>query len=416
MNKVQITHNNEGSFLNLPSIEENLLPTVTIVTPTCNRQNLFEIAIRNYKNFNYPREKLKWIILDDSTDDSLKKMLPNDKSITYIYSNNKEPIGKKRNILASECKSVVICHMDDDDYYYPDSIKVRVISLISHKKAVCGCVEYNCYNLIDDTQFIARGNEDDYNVGEAALCYLKDYWKANQFNDLDEHEEAIYFLKNGKNQYIDIPCMWILLSITHGKNVSGRKNIEPVIALSFLDLLPVSDIEYIKSLKKKLMLNDPNNKYCDELTKKIQKSNTPEKIIDSISLKFRKNVIIREFLNTKPTKKTCSELDYLIICFPGQYVRELDFEKQTELINYIKDNKNNYRFTIYTDCDKGYSFNGITVSPYWKWRTSNKYSKCLVWNDPSHLKLGINCKEIYFNNEYSFNLPELKYAKKFKFK
>ena len=45
MNKVELTHNSEGSFLNLPSIPDELLPTVTIVTPTCNRNYLFEIAI-----------------------------------------------------------------------------------------------------------------------------------------------------------------------------------------------------------------------------------------------------------------------------------------------------------------------------------------------------------------------------------
>ena len=414
MNKVELTHNSEGSFLNLPSIPDELLPTVTIVTPTCNRNYLFEIAIRNYNNFNYPRDKLSWIILDDSKDNELKNLLPDDKSITYIHSNIKEKIGKKRNRLANESKSKVICHMDDDDYYYPDSIKVRVITLIANKKAVCGCIEYNCYNLVDDTQFIARGNNNDYNVGEAALCYLKDYWSSNYFNDADTHEEAIEFLKNGKDEYIDLPCMWILLSISHGKNVSGRKNIQPVTAVSFLNLLPVSDFEYIKSLKMKLMLRDPDNNYCYSLIKKIDNSKCPENLINTIKSKFRKNVIIREYLNSKPSKTICSELDYLILCFPGQYVRELNFEKENKLIDFIKNNKNNYRFTIYTDCDKGYSFNGITLSPYWKWRTSNKYYKCLVWNEPSHLKLGINSEEIYFNNEYKFDLPELENIKSFK--
>lgn len=414
MNKVELTHTKDGSFLNLPSIPDELLPTVTVVTPTYNRQDLFEIAVRNYNNFNYPREKLSWIILDDSNNDSLKNIIPNNNSIKYIYSNTKEKIGKKRNRLARECKSQVICHMDDDDYYYPDSVKIRVITLIANKKGVCGCIEYNCYNLVDDTQFIARGNNNDYNIGEAALCYLKDYWTSNKFNDSDTHEEAIHFLKDGKDDYIDLPCMWILLSISHGKNASGRKNIQPVTAVSFLELLPVSDFEYIKSLKMKLMLKDPDNNYCHNLIKKIDNSKCPEKVIDSITLKHRKNIIIREYLNTKPSKPVCSDLDYLIICFPGQYVRELNFEKQTKLLDFIKSNKNNYRFTIYTYCDKGYSFNGITLSPYWKWRTCNKYAKCLIWNEPSHLKLGINADEIYFNNEYNFTLPGLENVKKFK--
>ena len=111
MLKVGITNNEEGSFLNLPSITDDVLPTVTVVTPTYNRHDYFEIAIRNYKNFNYPKNKLFWIILDDSPDDSLKSQIPDDKSIRYIHNLKKECIGAKRNRLASECKTDIICHM-----------------------------------------------------------------------------------------------------------------------------------------------------------------------------------------------------------------------------------------------------------------------------------------------------------------
>ena len=408
MLKVPLTNNEHGTFLNLPSMPDEILPTVTIVTPTYNRHDNFEIAIRNYKNFNYPREKLFWIILDDSPTDKLKEQIPNDKSIKYIYSDIKQPIGAKRNKLASECITDIICHMDDDDYYYPDSVKIRVLAMLVHKKAVSGCIEYNCYNLVNDTQFIARGKEELMNIGEASLCYLKDYWKEFKYNDSDTHEESIHFLKNSINNYIDVPCLWILLSITHTSNVSGRRAIEPVLAVSFLDMLPVSDFEYIKSLKIKLMSNDPHNKEAIDTVKKIQASKNPEKIIDGLSLKLRKNIFIREYLNNNPSKTTSSELDYLIICFPGQYVRELDFEKESELINFIKDNKNKYRFTIYTNCEKGYSFDGITLSPYWKWRTGNKYYNCLVYSDPSHIKLGINANNIIFYNKYEFDVPEIK--------
>ena len=104
-------------------------------------------------------------------------------------------------------------------------------------------------------------------------------------------------------------------------------------------------------------------------------------------------------------------MDYLILCFSGQYVRELDFEKETELVEFVKENKNKYRFTIYTNYDKGYIFEGITLSPYWKWRTCNKYNHCLIYADPSHLKFNINVKNINFYNKYEFDVPEMSKAK-----
>ena len=184
MLKVELTSDeNNNAYLQLPSIEDHLLPTVTVVTPTYNRHDYFDIAVRNYKSFNYPREKLKWIILDDSPDESLKNLLPDDKSIKY--NDIKETIGKKRNRLASLCNTTVICHMDDDDYYYPDSVKIRVTAMIAYKKAVSGCIEYNCYNIVDDSQFISRGKEELMNIGEASLCYLKDYWNEYKYLDTD---------------------------------------------------------------------------------------------------------------------------------------------------------------------------------------------------------------------------------------
>jgi len=412
MLKVEITNTEQGSFLNLPLIEDYLLPTVTVVTPTYNRKEHFEIAIRNYHNFTYPRNKLSWIILDDSPTDELKSILPDDTSIRYIHNTIKQTIGAKRNSLAAECKSQVICHMDDDDYYYQDSIQVRVIAMIAYKKAISGCIEYNCYNIVNDTQFIASGKVETMNVGEASLCYLKDYWNEYKFNDLDTHEESIYFLRGKYNNYVDIPCFWILLSITHGHNHSSRRAIAPVLAYSFLETLPVSDFEYIKSLKMKLMLNDPENKIAIEYLEKLKKSKEPKKVMDKFTTAIRKNVFIREYLNTIPSKSTCTELDYLIICFPGQYIQELDFEKETELINFIQENKNNYRFTIYTNCEKGYVFQGITLSPYWKWRTCNRYHNGLVYADPSHLKLNIKVNHIKFYNKYEFDVPEMKIAEK----
>ena len=408
MLKVQVTTNNEGTFLNLPSIPDDVLPTVTVVTPTYNRKNMFDIAIRNYKNFNYPREKLQWIILDDSPTDSLKNIIPDDNTIRYIHNTKKECIGAKRNRLASESKTEVICHMDDDDYYYPDSIKIRIISMLAYKRAVCGCIEYNCYNLIDDSQFIARGQEELMNIGEASLCYLKSFWETHKYNDEDTHEESMYFLKDCINDYVDVPCFWTLLSITHGSNASGRRAIAPVLHYSFLDMLSVNDYEYIKSIKMKSMMENPVNLEAINIVKKIQNSHNKEKIIDKLSLKYRKNIFIRELLNTIPSKTSCSNIDYLILCFPGQFIKELDLEKETKLVNYIKEHKNNYRFTIFTDCEKGYTFEGITVSPWWKWRTCNKYHNCLVYADPSHIKLNISAKHIYIYNKYDLEIPEMK--------
>ena len=43
--------------------------------PTYNRRKLFSLAIKNYYDFNYPRNKMKWVIIDDSDDGGVEILL-----------------------------------------------------------------------------------------------------------------------------------------------------------------------------------------------------------------------------------------------------------------------------------------------------------------------------------------------------
>ena len=66
-----IKNDTDNSYL--PKLLENdYYPMVSVVTPTFNRDHLFDIAIFNWKNFIYPEDKIEWIILDDSPRDSIK--------------------------------------------------------------------------------------------------------------------------------------------------------------------------------------------------------------------------------------------------------------------------------------------------------------------------------------------------------
>ena len=75
---------------------------------------------------------MEWVIVDDSErGKSVEHLLPNKNSrvkynINYIRLEEKHTIGAKANIAVENSKNSIIVCMDDDDYYYPDSIKNRV--------------------------------------------------------------------------------------------------------------------------------------------------------------------------------------------------------------------------------------------------------------------------------------------------
>ena len=131
-----------------------------------NRKKFFSLAILNYNSFDYPREKLEWIIVDDSdSDNSVESLLPIEAArakynISYVRLDERTTIGEKRNIAIKKAKNNIIVCMDDDDYYYPESIRTRVELLVGfHSKneniKCVGCGTFAAFeiNNLCGTQF-----------------------------------------------------------------------------------------------------------------------------------------------------------------------------------------------------------------------------------------------------------------------
>ena len=236
-------------------IDEKELPYVSIITPTRNRRKLFSIAVRNYLEFNYPRDKLEWIIIDDGEED-IKDMLPNNDRNIYYYQieNNKEdnkiPIGKKRNIGIEKSKYQYIIFMDDDDYYTPESILARIKTMIKYNVRCVGCQTVGNYDLIHNHSRIAS-NGEEY-LCEASLAFHKSFWEERQFRNNDKFGEYRYFLHHRQHECISIPFQFIMIALQHGKNTTGnKKNInDNQQNNSLLDILNEEDKLYLQSLKK----------------------------------------------------------------------------------------------------------------------------------------------------------------------
>ena len=65
--------------------------------------------MRNWEVIDYPREKLEFIILDDSGLNNRNDMFDHDKSIRFISESAKLTIGQKRNLLCEYAKHELYC-------------------------------------------------------------------------------------------------------------------------------------------------------------------------------------------------------------------------------------------------------------------------------------------------------------------
>ena len=232
----------DGNYvLKLPNTLLSDLPKVSIITPTYKRRKLFSMAIRNFENFIYPKDKLEWIIVDDSPeDDCIRDLLPRDKRIKYIHMDmGDEPmtISTKRNMAVSNSSNSYIIHMDDDDYYPPESVLARVKILLKYAKDGIECVGstlIGTYNIMSDIS--SMSSDGPISLSEASMAYTKKFWEARSFDESCLRGEHKYFTEQRLDKIIDLPYSFILIAINHKNNFTNELRSDNTSALKFSEL------------------------------------------------------------------------------------------------------------------------------------------------------------------------------------
>jgi hypothetical protein len=234
----------DGNYiLKLPSIKDEELPFVSIITPTFKRRKMFSMALRNFEEFIYPKNKLEWIIVDDSpetetTDETVRDLLPRDKRIKFIQLPfNDEPmtIAMKRNIAVSNSSHNYIIHMDDDDYYPPESILARIKILLKYKNDIecVGSTLIGTYNILNNTS--SMSTDGPISLSEASMAYTKKFWEQRPFDETCERGEHKAFCEQRLDKIMDIPYSFILIAINHKTNLTESLRTENSGLLKYSD-------------------------------------------------------------------------------------------------------------------------------------------------------------------------------------
>lgn len=162
---------------------QKMFPNVCVVCPTYNRPNNIPFVIHQFHKQNYPSEKKKLLILDDSTsgkltDDFFDSRKCNMVNVHYTYLEEKTNIYDKRNLLnklAIETydAEIIVC-MDDDDIYSSWKIYESVQKLLDSKKQIVGC--NTTYILYTNTGNIHKNIVQNHNyASNGTMAYSKSY-------------------------------------------------------------------------------------------------------------------------------------------------------------------------------------------------------------------------------------------------
>jgi glycosyltransferase involved in cell wall biosynthesis len=208
-----------GAFsLKAPVIPDEELPMISILTITKNRSHMFILPLHNWKNFNYPKDKIEWVIIDDSETDKLKDLLPDDSRIKYVYHKVPMKIAEKRNYGMKRCKGEYISIMDDDDYHFPDSILSKIRILFDHPEKDCVISSpIGFYDVHSETSVISNSNDID--IPENTMMFKKRYWKNHRFGNGPNNESEWYnFCYNNSDKLINVSFWFNIIALNHKEN------------------------------------------------------------------------------------------------------------------------------------------------------------------------------------------------------
>ena len=175
--------------------ETEMLPLVSICTPTFNRRPFIPFIKKCIELQTYPKSRIEWIIIDDGTD-PIGDLVSDLEYVKYFYYPEKMLLGKKRNLMHKKCSGDIIVYMDDDDYYPKDRVSHAVDTLLQNPSfLVAGSSEMHIYFDSRNTVYQC-GPYKDYHATAATFAFKKELLLETSYNEDNALAEERHFLKN----------------------------------------------------------------------------------------------------------------------------------------------------------------------------------------------------------------------------
>lgn len=217
-----------------PLLNPDDCPPISIITLSHNRPKFIQNACLNLLHSDYPRNKMEWVVVDDSdADQSASNAIVKFQAqfspgrVVYVPLKSAISVGAKRNLGVERASHDIILMMDDDDHYPTTSFRRRVAWLLKARdRYECAtCTTIAMYDLLKGVSAV---NVPPYDLSlaercsEATLTFTRSFWKARQFPDVSV-AEGEGFLKGRESQCAEMPPQQIIVALSHGNNLGSRQ-------------------------------------------------------------------------------------------------------------------------------------------------------------------------------------------------
>ena len=207
-------------------------PYISIGMPIYERNNFTQIIMSNITNFDYPKDKLEFVIDDDgkkekfiNSENELQQLSQaiHPVKLNYNYYNNKRSIGKKRNNLVKLSTHKLIAFMDSDDLYLPTYLK-HSLEIMKKDKAGLVCSNQMLF-IYPHHNWKSTGIQcgHKYLGHEATMLFTKKYFKAMGGFDNSSRGEGVNFIKGMSGNSVAMSCIdKCMICICHNDNTVNK--------------------------------------------------------------------------------------------------------------------------------------------------------------------------------------------------
>lgn len=199
-------------------------PLVSVCTPTFNRRPFIENMFSCFRNQDYPKHRIEWIIVDDGTD-KIKDLIETSDipQIRYFEIEKKMSLGAKRNLMHEYATGSIIVYMDDDDYYPPERISHSVEKLTQHPDALCaGASEIYIYFKGMD-KMIQCGPYGPNHATAGTFAFKKELLEQTKYEDNAALAEERAFLKDYTIPFVQLDPLKTILVFSHEHNTFDKR-------------------------------------------------------------------------------------------------------------------------------------------------------------------------------------------------
>jgi hypothetical protein len=198
-------------------------PNISIITLLSGEREFIPLIKANFENFDYPKDKLELIIVDDGIDNLMDQFL-DDERILYLHLSDKDiiefiekikfdndkddmlknyqtktkslPNGFKRDYGVGMSSNDYMFHMDYDTCYNKRSITRKLNYLRKNKVECVYCSNILCHDFHSKDYSKLYKSESPYNIHESTIFHTRGYWQNGGFKWSDLSCEGRFFSDN----------------------------------------------------------------------------------------------------------------------------------------------------------------------------------------------------------------------------